>query len=330
MSEITRTEVNRVVRAARRIDSRSRLGDHPADVRGAHRGVDDPRAGRAPAAGDHAHRPPPAAERRLADLGASATAALATIERAGPLTPSELAEAERVKRPTATRIVARLEEAGLVEPGARPRRRPLLADQHHARRRARAAAATAQAQGRLPGAAARGARRARRRDACAAPPRSSSGCSRRSGVERRRQAILRSPQILNYRLYFAGQIASLAGNWMQIVAELWLILQLTDSGAAVGIATALQFSGHPPLRRARRLARRPLRQAQAADRHPDRDGGARAGAVRRSRSPGRREHRRRLRADRPARPRARRRQPGPTGVRDRDRRPRPRRQRGRR
>ncbi len=49
--------------------------------------------------------------------------------------------------------------------------------------------------------------------------------------------------IRNYRLYFAGQIASLAGNWMQIVAELWLILQLTDSGAAVGIATALQFAG---------------------------------------------------------------------------------------
>ena len=32
-----------------------------------------------------------------------------TIERHGPLTPSELAELERVQRPTATRIVARLE-----------------------------------------------------------------------------------------------------------------------------------------------------------------------------------------------------------------------------
>jgi DNA-binding MarR family transcriptional regulator len=31
------------------------------------------------------------------------------------LTPSELAEIERVQRPTATRIVGRLEEAGLVE-----------------------------------------------------------------------------------------------------------------------------------------------------------------------------------------------------------------------
>ena len=42
-------------------------------------------------------------------------AALATIERHGPLSPSELAEAERIKRPTATRILDHLEEAGLVE-----------------------------------------------------------------------------------------------------------------------------------------------------------------------------------------------------------------------
>lgn len=41
-------------------------------------------------------------------------AALATVERDGPLTPSELAEAERIRRPTATRVIARLEEAGLV------------------------------------------------------------------------------------------------------------------------------------------------------------------------------------------------------------------------
>jgi DNA-binding MarR family transcriptional regulator len=42
-------------------------------------------------------------------------AALATIERHGPLSPSELAEAERIKRPTATRILRHLEEGGLVE-----------------------------------------------------------------------------------------------------------------------------------------------------------------------------------------------------------------------
>jgi DNA-binding MarR family transcriptional regulator len=47
-------------------------------------------------------------------LSPSLTAALATIERHGPLTPSGLAEIERVRRPTATRMVARLEEEGLV------------------------------------------------------------------------------------------------------------------------------------------------------------------------------------------------------------------------
>ncbi len=48
------------------------------------------------------------------DLSPSLTAALATIERHGPLSPSRLAEIERVKRPTATRMVTRLEEEGLV------------------------------------------------------------------------------------------------------------------------------------------------------------------------------------------------------------------------
>src|ERR687886_469612 len=55
-----------------------------------------------------------------AELSPSQTAALATIERHGPLTPSELAVRERVQRPTVTRVLARLEEAGLVERAADP------------------------------------------------------------------------------------------------------------------------------------------------------------------------------------------------------------------
>jgi DNA-binding MarR family transcriptional regulator len=55
------------------------------------------------------------------DLGPSQTAALATVERHGPLTPTELARIERIQRPTATRIVARLEEVGLVERVRDPR-----------------------------------------------------------------------------------------------------------------------------------------------------------------------------------------------------------------
>jgi len=48
------------------------------------------------------------------DLSPSLSAALNTVECHGPLTPSELAARERVQRPTATRILAKLAEAGLV------------------------------------------------------------------------------------------------------------------------------------------------------------------------------------------------------------------------
>lgn len=49
------------------------------------------------------------------DLTPTTAAALATVERRGPLTPSELATAERVKRPTATRSLRCLLDAGLVD-----------------------------------------------------------------------------------------------------------------------------------------------------------------------------------------------------------------------
>lgn len=48
-------------------------------------------------------------------LSPTQAAALATIERAGPLTPSELARIERVQRPTISRVTARLGQAGLLE-----------------------------------------------------------------------------------------------------------------------------------------------------------------------------------------------------------------------
>jgi DNA-binding MarR family transcriptional regulator len=49
------------------------------------------------------------------ELTPTSASALATVERHGPLTPSELAEIERIKRPTATRTLRVLEEAGLVD-----------------------------------------------------------------------------------------------------------------------------------------------------------------------------------------------------------------------
>jgi DNA-binding MarR family transcriptional regulator len=60
--------------------------------------------------------------RQEAGVGLSPTqgAALATIERHGPLTPSEVARAERIQRPTATRLLGKLEDAGLLTRQADP------------------------------------------------------------------------------------------------------------------------------------------------------------------------------------------------------------------
>lgn len=55
---------------------------------------------------------------------------------------------------------------------------------------------------------------------------------------RRSTASLAIP---NYRRFFAGQLASISGNWMQNVAEMWLVLQLTHSGTLVGLTAAAQF-----------------------------------------------------------------------------------------
>ena len=60
------------------------------------------------------------AERADTSLTLSQLAALATLERHGPLTPRELAAAERVRPPSMTRLAASLEDAGLVTRTAHP------------------------------------------------------------------------------------------------------------------------------------------------------------------------------------------------------------------
>jgi MFS family permease len=49
-----------------------------------------------------------------------------------------------------------------------------------------------------------------------------------------------SLKIGNFRLYFAGQSISLAGTWMQMTAQSWLVLTLTNSSTDLGLAVALQ------------------------------------------------------------------------------------------
>jgi MFS family permease len=51
---------------------------------------------------------------------------------------------------------------------------------------------------------------------------------------------LRSLGVRNYRLYFVGQIVSIAGSLMQLVAMAWLVLRLTGSAFDLGVTTALQ------------------------------------------------------------------------------------------
>jgi MFS family permease len=58
--------------------------------------------------------------------------------------------------------------------------------------------------------------------------------------EARRQTF-RSLENRNFRLYTGGQLVSVTGTAMQQVAQSWLVLQLTDSGTALGITMALQF-----------------------------------------------------------------------------------------
>ena len=45
----------------------------------------------------------------------------------------------------------------------------------------------------------------------------------------------------NYRIFFAGQVVSLAGTWMQNVALAWLVLELSGSPLAVGALAFWRF-----------------------------------------------------------------------------------------
>src|SRR4051812_26595306 len=53
-------------------------------------------------------------------LSPSMQAGLATVDRPGPLTPSEFADRERIKRPTATPLLSNLEAEGLITPTPDP------------------------------------------------------------------------------------------------------------------------------------------------------------------------------------------------------------------
>jgi MFS family permease len=45
----------------------------------------------------------------------------------------------------------------------------------------------------------------------------------------------------NYRLFFFGQLVSVAGTWMQSIAQSFLVLDLTHSGTQLGLTSAARF-----------------------------------------------------------------------------------------
>ncbi|WP_438818520.1 MFS transporter [Streptomyces brasiliscabiei] len=72
-------------------------------------------------------------------------------------------------------------------------------------------------------------------------PRTAPGGSR--VVPRVLRTVFRSLAVRNFRLFACGQVLSVSGTWMMVVAQDWLVLSLTDDSAtALGAVTAAQFA----------------------------------------------------------------------------------------
>ena len=67
----------------------------------------------------------------------------------------------------------------------------------------------------------------------------------------------------NYRLYFVSQIVSFSGTWMQMIAQSWLVLQLTGSGTALGATFETSQPGSATDRAPLSAATRPARRTRS-------------------------------------------------------------------
>src|SRR5713226_5469417 len=63
-------------------------------------------------------------------------------------------------------------------------------------------------------------------------------------LTRARPEAFRALRHRNFRLFFAGQLTSLIGTWMQSVAQGWLVLRLTNSPLALGLVA---FAAYMPI-----------------------------------------------------------------------------------
>jgi MFS family permease len=65
--------------------------------------------------------------------------------------------------------------------------------------------------------------------------------SRAGRVRFQPRQMISSLRQRNYRLFFFGQLVSVAGTWMQTVAQSFVVLDLTHSGTQLGLTTAARF-----------------------------------------------------------------------------------------
>ena len=75
----------------------------------------------------------------------------------------------------------------------------------------------------------------------------------------------------NYRLFFFGQLTSVAGTWMQNIALAWAVVQLAPAPEADSPSALLAICRFGPFTAARPLRgrdHRPVRQPAHRDRHP--------------------------------------------------------------
>jgi len=67
---------------------------------------------------------------------------------------------------------------------------------------------------------------------------------RRTDAFAKIRMTLRALRHRNYRLFFAGQLISLIGTWMQNLAQSWLVYRLTGSSFLLG---SINFASQIPI-----------------------------------------------------------------------------------
>ena len=166
------------------------------------------------------------------------------VKRSPGLSLAELAAEEGISPPALSGHVDRLERAGLIERlrSTDDRRRVGLRLTDEGARMLSACASPPNDMARRPVERAR-ARRAggdrRRRSGASGAARGRRVTTLAIALRTRTFRSLRRHR--NYRIFFTGQLVSLAGTWMQNVALAWLVLELSGSPLAVGALAFWRF-----------------------------------------------------------------------------------------